>query len=188
MGLGWGWGWGAEGGPCPVSNPMVGATTLPARLPANPPPSPQQAAAAVLRGGGSGEAATAARPLLLGPSLDSGEGKETRQGEARSNTNQQPCLCLRLILKRRMLNLKRADSVCVCACGRGRRESGGRSREEAACETSRTSLQEDEVVVASTGSRQENTAAPRTFTASRGELPQCANIGVTRRHHATAAR
>lgn len=131
-----------RGGPMSRVQPY-GRRNHPARPPARPPPSPQQAAAAVLRGGGSGEAATAARPLLVGPSLDSGEGKETRQGEVRSNTNQQPCLCLRLILKRRMLNLKRANSMCVrgCVCGGGG-VSGirGRSREEAAYGTSCTSL------------------------------------------------
>lgn len=39
---------------------------------------------------GEREAVTAACPLMLGPLLDSGEGKETRQGEARSNTHKNP--------------------------------------------------------------------------------------------------
>lgn len=54
------------------------------------------------------EAVTAACPLMLGPLLDSGEGKETRQGEARSNTHQKSCLCLCWIWQR-MRILKHAE-------------------------------------------------------------------------------
>lgn len=108
-----GW-WGRRGVPCPVFNPMVGVATPPARKPA-PFASTGCCCCPARR-----RERRDSPPLLQGPSLDSGEGKETRQGEARSNTNQQPCLCLCLILKRRMLNLKRVARVC----GSGRQESG----------------------------------------------------------------
>lgn len=159
MGSGW---WGRRWGGGPMSRVQhYGRRSHPAR-PQSPPPLPQQAAAAaVLRGGGSGETRP---PLLLGPSLDSGEGKETRQGEARSNANQQP-------LFMSALNSKKENAQPQAGRQRvweGASGVGGRSRQAAAfaracTRQSCTALRADETVVASAGSRQRNTPAPRTF-------------------------
>lgn len=64
----------------------------------NPPPTP--ACPGTSTGLHWREAVTAAYPLMLGPLLDSGEGKETRQGEAHSNTHRKACLCLSQIWQR----------------------------------------------------------------------------------------
>lgn len=94
-GLNWG---GRDGGvTCPVSNAIVSAP-----LPPCPGPS------AGLQG--KREAVAAACPLMLGPLLDSGEWKETKQGEGLSNTHRKSCLCLCRIWQR-MHILKHTEPI-----------------------------------------------------------------------------